>query len=231
MDYYLIPNKLTDDGSYSARIVAGRSYTEDELIDKILSKRNIVSRPDLEGVMAALEEALVEIIEEGNCLNLSWLKLSYGMKGRFDSINTRRNPADHPLEISVNAGSLLADAVSKIRLLRVTTPEFGSRIVRFTDGQSKTSNTLMTPGGVFEITGERLRVDGPQSKDIGLYLQDQDGTETKVEILLRNEPTYLCGQLPTDLPSGTYQLVIKTQVGTSGNRFLKEVHTASVALA
>ena len=75
MKYYTTENKLTDDGSFSARVLIDIAYNEDELIDKMLRKRNITSKPDLRGVMSALKETIVEIVEEGNGLNLSWLKL------------------------------------------------------------------------------------------------------------------------------------------------------------
>ena len=45
-------------------------------------------------------------------------------------------------------------------------------------------------------------------------------------IALKNEPAQVSGQLPDNLASGGYHLVIRTQVGTSGNRFLKEVRTS-----
>jgi uncharacterized protein (TIGR03437 family) len=84
----------------------------------------------------------------------------------------------------------------------------------------------MTPGGVFSIIGERLRIDGRQPGTFGLYLQAEDGTETRVDVLLRNDPAYLSGQLPSTLASGTYQLVVKTQIGAS-NQFVVDVRTST----
>ena len=153
MDYYLIPNTLAKDGSYIARLVADKSYTEDELIDRMLRKRNIVSRPDLETMIDAMKETLDEIVKEGKGLNLPWLKLSYGMKGIFATSDTTQNPTDHPLEISVTAGALLTKSAPEIQLQRITPPDFSPRIKRFTDGISKTVDSLLTPGGVFKITG------------------------------------------------------------------------------
>ena len=226
MDYYLIPNTLAGDGSYIARVVAGKSYNEHDLIDLILSERNMLSRPDLEASMAAQEEAIIKIVRSGNSLNLPWLKFGYGMKGRFATINEKRNPADHPLELSFRAGSALTDAVAAIKLKRIHAPKFDSRIIRFIDYQSQNSNTQLTPGGMFEIIGERLRIGGDDYGEVGLYLRDQHLQETKVLQLLKNEPTILGGALPADLTPGVYKIVIRTQVGTSGNRFLKEVRTS-----
>ena len=147
------------------------------------------------------------------------------MKGTFATHDAPLNATDHPLEININAGALLTEVVPEIKLKRVSSPDFGSKIGRVTDGVSKTVNSLLTPGGVFEITGNRLRIDGRDTSALGLYLRDQDGAETKVDLLLRNEPRYLSGQFPTGLPSGTYKLVVKTQVGTSGKRFLISTRT------
>lgn len=223
MDYYLIPNTLANDGSYIARPVVKGTYTEAELIDKILSKRNIISKPDLEAIIAALKETLAEIIKEGKGLNLPWLKLSYSIKGTFATDDSPRNAIDHPLEITVKAGALLTDTAPKIKLKRIISPDFGPRIGRFTDGISKTVNSQLTPGGIFEIIGERLRIDGNDSSAIGLYLQAQDGTETRIDILMRNDPCCVNGQLPDDLAPGDYKLVLKTQVGANVSRFVSDV--------
>ena len=79
---------------------------------------------------------------------------------------------------------------------------------------------------MFSITGERLRIGGPVPDKVGVYLRAQDGTETKIEVLLRNEPGYLSGQLPDVLASGDYTVVVKTQLG-AGSRRVNEVRTGS----
>ena len=97
MKYYTTENKLSSGGAFTARVVTDKTYTEDDLIDKILSKRNIVSRPDLRGVISALKETIVEIVREGSSLNLSWLKMSYSMKGNFASDDAVRDPQRNPV--------------------------------------------------------------------------------------------------------------------------------------
>ena len=226
MKYYTTENKLTGDGSFNARVVTDKNYTEDELIDKMLKKRNIVSRPDLRGVISALKETVLEIVSEGNGLNLPWLKLSYSMKGNFDADDAARNPDRHPLEINTNAGKLLTDILPQVKMERVTHPDFSPRILHFTDGVSETTDSQLTPGGVFDLTGERLRIGGPIPNNVGLFLRAQDGTETKVDVLLRNDPGYLSGQVPNALAAGTYQIVVKTQLGTNNQR-VTEVRTTT----
>lgn len=226
MRYYTTENKLTNDGSYSARVLASRTYTEDELIDKMLHKRNIVSKPDLRGVISALKETIAEIVEEGSGLNLSWFKLGYSMKGRFNTAETVRDPNKHPLEISLNAGELLTDILERVRLERIIAPDFAPRIVSFIDAVSGTTKSVATPGGIFKVIGERLRIGGRGPKDVGLYLRAEDGTETRVEVLMDNEPGVINGQLPDTLATGDYRLVIKTQIGTN-HQYVNEVRTGT----
>jgi hypothetical protein len=223
MKYYTTENKLTDDGSYTARVVVNKAYTEDEVIDKLLRKRNIVSKPDLRGVMSALKDTFVDIIREGNGLNLSWLKLSFSMKGSFPTANAQRDPERNPLEINLNPGALLTEVIDEVELERVSKPNFGPFIEEFFDATSRTRNSRITPSEQFEITGERLRIDGRNPDEIGLYLRAEDGTEIKVEKLLRNDPGYISGRMPDVLESGSYKLVVKTQVGVGYANFLSEV--------
>ena len=120
---------------------------------------------------------------------------------------------------------MLTDVLPEVRPEPVSAPDFGPRVLRFTDGVSETTNSVMTPGGVFSIIGDCLRIDGRQPEPVGLYLRAEDGTETKVDVLLRKDPTYLSGQLPDTLASGTYQLLVKTQIGAS-NRFVADMRTS-----
>ena len=224
MQYYTTENKLTDDGSYNARVLVNRTYTEDELIDEILETRNIVSKPDLKGVFAAIQETLTRLVKNGNGLNLSWLKLGFSMKGTFATEGTVRDPDKNPLEINVNAGAALTEVLPEVRLERIVEPDFDPRIVRFIDGVSGKTNSLATPGGIFKVVGDRLRTAGKRSQDVGLYLQAEDGTETKVEIIMDNDPGVINGQLPGTLATGKYKLVVKTQLGVNG-QIVNEVRT------
>ena len=223
MKYYTTKNKLTDDGSYTARVLVNKTYTEDEVIDKLLRKRNLVSKPDLRGVMSALKDTFVDIIREGNGLNLSWMKLNFSMKGNFSTANAQRDPERNSLEINLNPGALLTDILEEVELERVSKPSFGPIITDFFDGTSGTHNSRITPGEQFEITGERLRIGGRNQDEIGLYLRAEDDTQTKVEKLLRKDPRYISGRMPDVLKSGSYKLVIKTQVGVGYANFLSEV--------
>ena len=226
MKYYTTENKLTADGSYNARVLVDRTYTENELIDKLLRKRNIVSKPDLRGVISALKETIAEIVEEGNGLKLSWLRLGYSMKGNFAEAEAIRDPDRNPLEIKLNAGELLMDILPKVRLERIIAPEFDPRIVSFTDAVSRTTKSVATPGGTFKVTGDRLRIGGRRSGDVGLYLRAEDGTETKVEVIMDNDPGVINGQLPDTLETGNYKLVVKTQLGAN-SQIVNEVRTGA----
>jgi hypothetical protein len=148
------------------------------------------------------------------------------MEGRFETAETVRDPDRHPLKINLNAGDLLNDILDKVRLERIIAPDFSPRIISFTDAISQTTKSVATPGGIFKVTGERLRIGGRRPEEVGLYLRAGDGTETRVEVLLDNEPGVIVGQLPDTLATGSYKLVVKTQVG-SGGQYINEVRTGA----
>ena len=145
-------------------------------------------------------------------------------KALRDEAETIRDPDRNPLEINVNAGSELTDILPEVRLERIIAPEFDPRIVSFTDAVSRTTKSIATPGGTFKITGDRLRIGGRNPEDVGLYLRAEDGTETKVEVIMDNDPGVINGQLPDALATGNYKLVVKTQLGTN-SQFVNEVRT------
>lgn len=81
MKYYLIENKLTDETNYSARVLTERTINQDELIDKMLSKRNLVSKTDIVAVLNSYYEEIIESIEEGDNINLPLLNIGYSISG------------------------------------------------------------------------------------------------------------------------------------------------------
>jgi hypothetical protein len=61
-------------------------------------------------------------------------------------------------------------------------------IISFTDAVSQTTKSVATPGDTFKVVGKRVRIGGRRPEEVGLYLLAGGGTETRVEVLLDNEP-------------------------------------------
>ncbi|CAL2085478.1 conserved protein of unknown function [Tenacibaculum sp. 190524A02b] len=227
MKFYLTENKLTEETNYTARVLVERTVNQEELIDKMLSKRNLVSKTDIVAVLNSYHEEMIECIEDGDTLNLPFFNLSYSISGVFDDEGDGFNPEKHKLHVNINSGKLINEVKENIPLQKVAAPITNTFISGFKDYTSNTTNTSLSSNGLFEIMGTRLKVDG-DDPNVGLYFVKEDGTETKVQILVENRYRKLIGQVPI-LEAGTYRIRIKTQATSSNGVYLKDIREADAS--
>lgn len=224
MKYYLVENKLTDEVNYSARILTERTVNQNELIEKMLSKRNLVSKTDIVAVLNSFYEEIIQSIEEGDNLNLPLFNIGYSMTGVFETEEESFNLEKHKLHVNLNSGKLINEVKRDIPLQKVTAPVSSTTITNLKDITSQTINATLSPNGIFELNGLRLKVAGDQP-EVGLYFVSENNTEFKVDHLAQNNYKKIIGQVPTLAP-GAYKVRIKTQATNNHERFLKEVKIA-----
>ncbi|WP_299104359.1 DNA-binding domain-containing protein [uncultured Tenacibaculum sp.] len=221
MKYYLVENKLTDEVNFSARILTERTVNQNELIEKMLSKRNLVSKTDIVAVLNSFYEEIIQSIEEGDNLNLPLFNIGYSMTGVFETEEESFNLEKHKLHVNLNSGKLINEVKRDIPLQKVTAPVSSTLITNLKDITSQTTNAKLSPNGIFELNGLRLKVAGDQA-EVGLYFVSENNTEFKVDHLAQNNYKKIIGQVPTLAP-GTYKVRIKTQATHSVGIFLKTV--------
>jgi hypothetical protein len=72
MDYFLIDNYLTSDPEDQVAIPANiRSYTDDQIIDRIMQRGTTLTRPDLLAAVRAYQEEYGYIVEEAGRISNS----------------------------------------------------------------------------------------------------------------------------------------------------------------
>ncbi|WGH76673.1 DNA-binding domain-containing protein [Tenacibaculum tangerinum] len=221
MKYYLTENMLTEESNYSARILTERTINQEELIEKMLRKRNLVSKTDIVAVLNSFYEEIIESIEEGDNINLPIVNISYSITGVFQTEEDSLNPDIHKLHVNLNSGKLINEIKEDIPLQKITAPITSTVINNCKDITSQTTNTTITSNGLFELNGLRLKIEGDK-EEIGLYFVAADGTETKVQYLAQNGYKKLIGQAPS-LAAGAYKIRIKTQATYTAGVYLKEV--------
>ncbi|MGG8496850.1 DNA-binding domain-containing protein [Tenacibaculum sp. TC6] len=227
MKYYLIENKLTEETNYLARVLTERTINQEELIEKMLQKRNLVSKTDIVAVLNSFYEEIIEAVEEGDNINLPIVNIGYSISGVFETEEDSFNPDTHKLHVNLNGGKLINEAKSTIPLQRIAPPITTTVINNCKDLVSNTSNTTLTPNGLFELNGIRLKVDGDKD-EVGVYFVAEDATETKVVYIAQNGYKKIIGQIPT-LAAGTYKVRIKTQATANSGQFLKDVRISDSA--
>ena len=224
MKYYLVDNKLTEEDNYSARILTERTVNQEALIEKMLSKRNLVSKTDIVAVLNSYYEEIIQCIKEGDNLNLPLVNIGYSISGVFETEDANFNADTHKLHVNLNGGKLISEIRNNIPLQKVPAPVTNTLINNVKDLTTQTTNTNLTPNSLFEVNGVRLKIAGDQP-EVGLYFVAVDGTETKVDLLGQNSYKKILAQAPALAP-GTYRIRIKTQATSSIDIFLKEIHVS-----
>jgi len=93
-------------------------------------------------------------------------------------------------------------------------------ILEVRDLVSNTANEQITPGGVIQLLGGRLKL-AAANPDNGIFLMGEQAGAVKLPVVVENKPSRLIAMIPADLPEGTYPIEVRTTMTVSG----KEVKT------
>jgi hypothetical protein len=63
-----------------------RSYSDDQIIDRIMQRGTTLTRPDLLAGIRAYQEGHGYIVEEGNGFNTGLINANPGVLGKFNSV-------------------------------------------------------------------------------------------------------------------------------------------------
>ena len=135
-------------------------------------------------------------------LNLELL----GFNSKVDGYDKER----HTLEINIQASPYLRDTVrSQANLQKVESHTPEPSLDQFTNVNTDDIDAIITPGGMGQVRGHRLKFDAADPKQ-GIFFIN--GTETRVEIVGRNTGTDLMFLIPS-LEVGQYALEVRSAFG------------------
>ena len=107
-NYSLRDNPLTEDPNDKLPQLEGvRSFTKEEIIERILKRGNTMTRTDLLAAINAYAEEIAFITEEGNTVNTPLLNTSLSISGVFVNGEDSFDPRRHTLKINAQAGTAL----------------------------------------------------------------------------------------------------------------------------
>jgi len=217
LKYTLIKNILTDQpNDYSALTYAKESYNKTKFIKRLLGKGTLLTETDAVAALNAIENTIIEIIEEGSILNLPLFNTSFSISGNFngplDSFDSNR----HKLNINLSKGTLLRAAEKRVAIEKINKNLPQPNILEVKDSISSKKNEILTPGGIIEVRGNHIKISGDDPA-CGLWFVGNN-TGVKACTFSENKPSTLIAMIPA-LDKGEYQLKIITQ--HSRSRILK----------
>jgi len=211
LKYSLRENLLTpapDD--YMAQVTDVRSYTLDEIIDLMMEKGTTLTRADVAATLQVYGEVVSAIIKDGSAVNTPLMNTSMSISGVFDGANDSFDKKRHTVNLNITAGTLLRDAVTKIKCEKTEGVSTDPYITEVTDIVSGKVNEVLTKGGVVQLVGSRLKFDAKDTAQ-GIFFVPETGNPVRAAVIAENKPARLMAIIPADLAAGTYYIEVRTK--------------------
>lgn len=211
LKYSLRENLLTpapDD--YMAQVTDVRSYTLDEIIDLMMEKGTTLTRADVAATLQVYGEVVSAIIKDGSAVNTPLMNTSMSISGVFDGANDSFDKKRHTVNLNITAGTLLRDAVTKVKCEKTEGVNTDPYITEVTDIVSGKVNEVLTKGGVVQLVGSRLKFDAKDTAQ-GIFFVPETGNPVRAAVIAENKPARLMAIIPADLAAGTYYIEVRTK--------------------
>ena len=212
LKYCLRENLLTaapDD--YMAQAADVRSYTLDEIIDLMMEKGTTLTRADVAATLQVYGEVVSAIIKDGSAVNTPLMNTSMSISGVFDGANDSFDKKRHTVNLNITAGTLLRDAVTKVKCEKTEGVSTDPYITEVTDIVTGTLNTTLSKGGVVQLVGARLKFDAKDTAQ-GIFFVPETGAPVRAAVIAENKPARLMAIIPADLAAGTYYVEVRTKI-------------------
>lgn len=216
LQYILNDNFLTAaPNDFWAQPVNVRSYTQPEVIRRILARNPGLSEAQLTSAINEYTEEAGIITEEGGAINTPLVNTNLSISGVFEGAADTFDSKRHRTKVNANPGLRLTQAASKIKPRKTTVADPVPQILEVKDIVSGSVNDVLTLGGVIRITGSRLKF-LPEEPDNGIFLINEQGEETKLTVIAENKPARLMAMLPPNQAQGIYWVEVRTTFSTVG---------------
>ena len=218
LKYSLRENLLTpapDD--YMAQATDVRSYTLDEIIDLMMEKGTTLTRADVAATLQVYGEVVSAIIKDGSAVNTPLMNTSMSISGVFDGANDSFDKKRHTVNLNITAGTLLRDAITKVKCEKTEGASTDPYITEVTDIVTGTANTTLTKGGVVQLVGARLKFDAKDAAQ-GIFFVPETGEAVRAAVIAENKPARLMAIIPADLAAGTYYIEVRTKIDMGGKK-------------
>ncbi len=216
LKYALRENPLTpDENDYMAQVADSRSFSIEEIIDLMIQRGSTLTKADTRAALQIYGEVVSNIIADGNNINTPLVNTGLSVSGVFKGASDGFDPSRHSIKLHINAGTLLNDALRKVHCEKVQATDTNPYIAEVVDIVSGKANSVLTTGGIVQITGSRLKFDDLDDVQ-GIFFVPESGESVRCEIIAENKPARLMALIPKDLPQIEYYVEVRTKLSPGG---------------
>jgi len=151
-----------------------------------------------------------KLLAQGFRLNLEDETYETTMSGVFEGNDDQYDANRHRVRTAININTGLNTVYANVAYNKVTETVDRSTPLpdKYVDITSDTTDDQLTPGGIGQVTGHRLKIDTTDPDEGVFFVGLAD--EYQVDKLVRNKPAELIFQIPTGMPAGNYTLEVRT---------------------
>ena len=143
---------------------------------------------------------------------LSIMNFSPTITGSFDSHGEVLDDKSMKCGVNVTVNQIVKDGLAGVKLYIDSVQELGgAKIDRVKDLTTGKTDGTVTPGGMVEITGNKIKCLNADGTGIGHFrLYNESESPEEVTVLGVNDPSKIIFIFPTGLLAGNYRLEIET---------------------
>jgi hypothetical protein len=215
IEYNLRENRLTaEPGDYMATVKSTRTAGYEEVIDRVVGQGTTVGKADAISVIENTLVAVTGLLVEGANVNLPFANFSCSIKGTFNGPEDTFDPSRHQIVINITTTKELRDAVlQSVTVSKQETVVPTPNLVEYMDFNTGERNSIVTPSGMAQISGNRLQFDSTDPEQGIFFIATSNGSETRVGVVGKNMPSTLMFLLPAELTTGEYALEVRAKMG------------------
>ena len=215
--FYLQPTPLTPaPNDQSARVVSDESIDIEGIIPRVLKRGTLVTETDVRAVLTIFFDEVTDLVADGNTVLLPLVNIRPGIKGVFTNAADSFDSSRHSKKASLSPGVLLTKKMDEAKVEKLSGYHPSPELLEFTDINTQTINTLITPGGIGKITGSELKFN-PANPLEGLFLVDSAGAATQVSIFATRTEGTLMFSIPSTLGIGSYTPEVRKGYGANAS--------------
>lgn len=208
---YALTSDVTND--YVAKVHTTKTLTISDIASSIASDRTDLREDTIIMVLNLFADKLMQQVCSGYIVNANFCIVRPLITGVFSGKDSSLSDANK-LKIGIlpttTFRSMLDDVETEF------TGNFneygGAYISTVLNENTKLSDGVITPGALLTITGNKIKCVNEDGSDFGqiLFLNTETNESVAATVIGTNEPKTVTCLVPSDLPAGSYTLLIVT---------------------
>lgn len=227
---WLRKNNLTEDPTDYMAVVSGMgSKNLDDIIDEIMKDGTENDRSTIMGIVTRFQQKAIQMVLSGHSVNTGMIYMRPVIKGSFRG--KIWNPEQHSIYVAINQGMQLRQEISETRVDFLAEEPDSMEINSLTNKVTGATDGTLTKGRTAELKGTTIKIEGIDPA-CGISFKNTttgDIIKLPADAIVINEPSRLLIELPVDIESGEYELILTSQF-TKSNILLKSPRSTSFSV-